>query len=588
MKLMPQSYKKGLAYTLYYLRRMYHYFRPHKKSIVISIIFMSIYSLTSSAMALLVKPMLDRIFIQKDQTSLMLIPLMVVVIFIIRGLSFYIQNYQIHYCTLKGLEDIRNDLYNKLIRFPISFFEHNQVGMLLARIVNDVEQINRSAPQVIKIFRYFLTILLLICVAFYRDSYLATWVILILPLVLFPLIYLSKKLRKFGRKRQREIGEISSYIQEKFSAIQVIKSFATEDKETNNFVNQNAKLCNAAIKRRFYHAMSTPSIELILGFGVGIVVFYGGTQVIAGNSTPGNFFSFLTALSLLFKPLQKLNNSNMKIQQSLVGAERVFNILDSRDIHEEQGGSLPLQEAFSGLYFENVTFYYPNFSRPALQNINLDINPAEKLAIVGPSGAGKSTLVNLIPRFYSPQKGNITLNAKDLSQYNLVDLRRYVGIITQDGMLFNTSIRENLTYGMQDVSREKLDEVCSVAQIKDFIDSLQDGYETIIGEQGKILSGGQKQRLIIARTLLKDPELLILDEATSAMDPSSEQNVQKALSNLMQSKTSIVIAHRLSTILTSDRIVVMDNGKILDIGTHAQLYERCDLYCKLYNLEFQD
>lgn len=589
MHLIPQSQKKGFEDSIYYLKRMYQYFKPYKLRILLSVISMIFYSLTSCAMALLVKPLMDRIFIHNNREALMIIPLLVVVVFFIRGLSLFVQNYQIQYSTLKGLEDIRNDLYKKLIRFPMSFFEHNQVGMLLARIVNDVEQINRSAPEVIKIFRYLFTVFALIGVVFYRNSYLALWTIVILPLVLVPIIYLTKKLRKFGRKRQKEIGDISSYIQEKFSAIQVIKAFATEDRESERFVDQNAKLRKAALKRRFYNSLSTPSIELILGLSIAVVVFYGGSQVIAGDSTPGNFFSFLTALGLLFKPLEKLNNSNMRVQQSIVGAERVFGILDSPDIREEQqGGSLPLQGPFSGLCFENVTFYYPNFSYPAIQDINLEINPGEKLAIVGPSGAGKSSLVNLIPRFYAPQYGCITLNARELSEYDLRELRRYAGIITQDGVLFNTSIRKNICYGMQNISRGQLEEICRLAQIQDFIESLPEGYDSIIGEQGKTLSGGQKQRLIIARTLLKDPELLILDEATSAMDASSEQNVQKALASLMQDKTSIVIAHRLSTILSSDRIVVLDKGKISDIGTHTQLYKRCELYKKLYDLEFQD
>jgi subfamily B ATP-binding cassette protein MsbA len=492
------------------------------------------------------------------------------------------------YCTLRGLEDIRNDMYKKLIRLPMEFFTHNQVGMLMSRIINDVDQIQRSIPYVIKLIRYSLTISVLIVAAFYRDPFLAAWSMIILPLVLFLMVYLGKKLRKFGRKNQKQIADISSLIQEKFGAIQVIKAFASEEREYDDFARQNAKFRKIAMKRRFYDSLSTPSMELILGIGSALVVLYGGSQVIAGNSTPGNFFSFLAALSLILSPLEKISDANLKIQQALVGAERVFGILDSPDIQEERGGRLSVERPFSGLCFENVTFSYPGSARPALQDINLKITPAEKIAIVGPSGAGKSSLVNLIPRFYSPQQGRIILNGHDLFEYDLADLRRYIGIITQDAVLFNASIKENICYGIKECDLNKLTEACRIAYIHDFINSLPQGYDTVIGEQGKTLSGGQKQRLIIARTLLKDSEIFILDEATSALDTFSEQGVQKALTNLMQSKTSIAIAHRLSTVLSADRIIVMDKGRIIDTGSHAYLLEHCALYRQLYELEFME
>jgi subfamily B ATP-binding cassette protein MsbA len=492
------------------------------------------------------------------------------------------------FCALKVLESLRNDLYAKIIRLPIEFYDRNRVGFLMSRIINDVDLIRNSIPELIMIVRHALTMIALLFVVFYRDAYLATWAIIILPLALFPLVYLGKKLRKLARKNQKKIADISSILQEIFSCIRVIKAFATEKGETKRFFEQNAKLVKIALKGAFYDATSSPLMEFIGSLGIGLVIWYGGSQVIAGNSTPGTFFSFMTALLMLYEPFKKISKSNLAIQRALAGAERVFEILDSEQITEERGGDRAFPEKFQELGFENTTFYYPHCQEAALKQINLTVHAGEKLAIVGPSGSGKSTLVNLIPRFFLPQEGKILLNGLDLNEYSLSSLRRSIGMVSQEAFLFNTSIRENIAYGLTDVEQNQLEKVCQAAYAHDFITALPQGYETVIGERGTKLSGGQKQRLTIGRALLKDPPLLILDEATSALDTEAERIVQKALENLMQDRTSIVIAHRLSTVLSADRIVVMEQGRIVDIGTHEQLLHYCSLYKKLYDMQFQE
>lgn len=572
----------------YYVQRCLGYFLTYKWRLLISIISMILVAGSSGFMALLVKPILDDIFINKDLQALTLIPLLIIVLFAIRGVFLFLQLYQMQYCALRVLEQLRNELYSKIICYPLNYFEGNYVGMLMSRIINDVEEIRRSIPQIIMLGRHTLTMVVLFGVAFYRDLFLATWALVILPLVIFPLFYLGKKLRKFGRKRQEHISGISSLLQEVFNSVQLVKASVTESDEIHRFHRQNSKLFKVNLKRELYNSLSTPSMELAVGLGIAVIIWYGGSQVIGGHSTPGTFFSFLTAMTMLFTPFRKLSRSNLVIQQALVGAERVFGILDSRETDEESGGTVPFTSAFKGLSFQKVCFRYHSAGEPALKDINLEVQPGEKLAIVGPSGSGKSTLVNLIPRFYTPQQGKIVLNNKDMSEYTLHSLRTRFGFISHQAILFNASIRDNVVYGAAwETDHKALEEACKKAYAHEFITQLPNGYDTVVGEQGKTLSGGQKQRLAIARVILKSPDLLILDEATSSLDTFSESHIQEALTNLMRGKTCIIIAHRLSTILSADRIVVMDKGRIVDIGSHSWLLKSCELYKMLYEKEFQ-
>lgn len=580
--------KETIQNSFYYLKRSAQYFKPYTVHLILALISMIFVGGLTAYAAYLVQPALDDIFINKDKQALITIPFLVVLVFGAKGFFRVIQTYQMQFCGIKVLERLRNDLYAKILRLPISYFEHNRVGMLMSRIINDVNLLRNSIPEIIMLIRQVITMFGLIFVAFYRDAYLATWAIVVLPLAFFPIVYFGRKLRKLGRKNQAKIADISTILQEIFSNIGVVKAFAMEDRETKKFNTQNNKLVRIALRGSFFNALSSPLMEFIGAIGMGIVIWYGGTQVIAGESTPGTFFSFLTALMMLYEPFKQISKSNMTIQKALAGAERVFEILDSPEISVEEQGTQVLKPPFESLTYSNVYFRYPGSNEWALRNINLKVHPGERLAIVGPSGAGKSSLVLLLPRFYQPQFGQIKLNNRLLSEYSLASLRRFIGIVSQETMLFNASIRDNITYGLDNVEQKKLEEMCKIAYAHEFITRMPQGYATVIGERGVKLSGGEKQRLTIARALLKDPPLLILDEATSALDTESERIVQKALENLMHNRTSIVIAHRLSTVLSADRIMVLKDGLIQDIGPHRSLIKRCDLYKRLYSMQFEN
>ncbi|SIN78517.1 ABC transporter ATP-binding protein [Halodesulfovibrio marinisediminis] len=568
------------------LKRTLKYFAPYKASIIISIIAMAVVAATTGASAYLIKPALDDIFINKNTDYLMIIPFAYFLLVLAKGAGRYGQNYFMTYCGLKVLERLRNELFDKIICLPLKFYEEQQVGMLMSRVVNDVAEIRGSLPSVIKGVRQLLTMIGLLFVVFYQDAYLATWAVLVLPLALFPFIHFGRKLRKLGKKNQILISAMTIFLQEKFSGIRVVKAFANEEGEKSNFRIENSRIAQIALKQTIVGQMSSPIMELIGALGIGLVIWYGGSQVIAGEQTAGTFFSFVAALVMLYDPVKELTSANNSLQKALAGAERVFEILDSPEILVEQDGSQQL-EGVHEVSFENVTFSYDATTQPALKNINLTIKEGEKVAIVGPSGAGKTTFVNLVPRFYEQQEGRVLINGVDSRSFTLKSLRKNVAIVSQDAFLFDTSIADNIAYSSDGSPKEAIEKAAKAAFAHDFITDFPDGYDTIVGERGVRLSGGQKQRLTIARALLKDAPLLILDEATSALDSESEKIVQQALENLMKDRTSLVIAHRLSTIISADRILVMKDGEIVDEGTHESLLENSPLYQRLYSLQFE-
>jgi subfamily B ATP-binding cassette protein MsbA len=565
---------------------MLSYFKAFKVRIALSMLAMILVAAGEGATAFLVKPAMDEIFINKDKTALIFIPILFMAAYLLKGAGRFYQQYLMQYCGYMVLEKLRQELYQKIIRLPLRFFEDNQVGMLMSRIIQDVTMIRSSLPSVIMILRQALTMIALIFVVFYRDWFLAIWAVLVLPLAYFPLIYFGRKLRKLSRKNQAKISDISVFLQEIFSGIRVVKAFANEEKENERFDQENDRLVKNVIKQTLYNELSSPVMEVIGALGMGLVIWYGGSMVIAGESTPGTFFSFMAGLILLYEPVKKINTSNQDIQKALAGAERVFEILDSKDVLEEQGGDKQFTTPFQCLEFKDVSFAYSENDAPALNHVDLSIKAGQRVAIVGPSGSGKTTLINLIPLFYRPRQGAIYLNGQRLDEYSLASLRMNIGMVSQDAFLFNLSIRDNIAYGMAGYEEEDVVRVAKAAYAHDFISELPEGYDTVVGERGVKLSGGQKQRLTIARALLKNPPLLILDEATSALDTESERIVQLALENLMKGRTSIVIAHRLSTIMTADKIVVMQKGRVVAEGPHAKLLETCPLYAKLNRMQF--
>lgn len=569
-------------------KRILRLFIPHKTRIAVSLAAMLAVSGATAAAAYLLQPALDDIFINKNKDALLHIPMLFLVVMLAKGAAQFTQNFLMRYCGLKVLQDMRADVFDKVVRLPVSFFDERQTGDLISRIVYDIGQLQKTMPATIALISQVFTMVGLMGVVIYRDWFLAIFALLVLPIALYPFVHFGRKLRRLGRKNQVALADISTALMEIFGGIRTVKAFASEDKECKRFDKENDNLVRIVLRQSVYDYLSSPIMEMIGAVGVSLVIWYGGSEVIAGNSTPGTFFSFLAALIMMYDPAKKLTNNNNEIQKALAAAERVFEILDSPDIQEERGGDVEFQPPFESLVFQGVSFTYPGHETPVLREVDLEIKASERVAIVGSSGSGKTTLINLIPLFHRPQQGAILLNGRPITDYSLPSLRLSIGMVSQDSFLFNGTVLDNITYANENATMEEVEEVARMAYARDFIQKLPQGWRTMVGERGVKLSGGQKQRLTIARALIKSPSLLILDEATSALDTESERIVQLALENLMVGRTSIVIAHRLSTILGADKIVVLDQGRIVGQGRHPELLQTCPQYHTLYTMQFND
>ncbi|MDD4731307.1 MAG: ABC transporter transmembrane domain-containing protein [Desulfovibrio sp.] len=567
--------------------RSFGYFKPHLWKVIVASLSAAVVSATNGGVAYLVKPAIDEIFVNKDVDALKLIPVLFIGVMLLKGITRFLQVYLMNTTNLRVAKTLRDHSYAKVVRLPMRFFEESRVGLLMSRVLGDVGGVGGTVPALIMIVRETLTVIGLIGVVLWQDAYLAFWALLVLPLAVYPFFYFGNKLRRIGRESRVRASTINTLVQESFSGIRVVKAFANEEAENKRFVRQSADLVRIALRGVLASELSSRFMELIGAFGAGLVIWYGGMQVIEGHSTPGTFFSFMAAIIMLYDPIKKINTSYQDLQKALASAERAFDLLDSPEIIPEDGGTLQVEQPFQRLEIQDVRFFYPGTTVPALDGVSLEIRQGERVAIVGPSGSGKTTLANLLPRFYDVQEGAILLNGKPLSDYTLESLRLTMGIVSQDTFLFNMTIRENIGYVRGEHTQEDIERAARAAYAHEFILELPEGYDTVVGERGTKLSGGQKQRITIARALLKNPPLMILDEATSALDTESERIVQKALENLMADRTSIVIAHRLSTILNAHLIVVMEHGRIVGQGRHQQLLRTCPLYQKLYEMQFE-
>jgi len=566
--------------------RILSYMRPYWKAFIFAFVCMVVVSATTGLTAWIVQPVLDDIFIKKDVFMLKLLPFAVVVLYLGRGIFRYLATYTMNSIGIVVVMKIRNDLYNHLQTLSLNFFHGKRTGELMSRITSDVSLIEGSASNLLSDFiREILSMAGLIFVIFYRDWELAVIALLVFPPSLYFLVKIGEKLKRLSRKSQEKMADMASVLQENFTGIRVIKAFNKEEYESRRFSEENSRFFNLAKKTIKYVEISSPLMEFVGAFGLAMIIWYGGMKVINDQISPGSFFSFMAALFMLYAPVRKLSRSNNKLQQAIAAALRVFYIIDTKPEIVDKDDAVALPSLSKRIEFKDVGFRYD--TEPVLKDINLKINKGEIIAIVGVSGVGKTTLVDLIPRFYDVTEGSIKIDDIDIRNVTLKSLRDQIGIVTQETFLFNQTVRYNIAYGNQDAFQEKIIQAAKAAYADDFIMKMPDQYDTVIGERGVKLSGGQRQRIAIARALIKDPPILILDEATSSLDTESEQIVQKALQNLMKNRTTFVIAHRLSTIVRADRIVVLDEGTIIDIGSHEELLKRGGLYHKLHEMQFQ-
>lgn len=569
-------------------QQLFAYIKEEWTRFIMAMICMVIVSATTSATAFIVKPVLDDVFLNKNEFMLKLMPVLIMIIYLLRGAGMYGQDFLMHYVGERIIKQLRDSLYERINSLPLSFFYAQQTGVLMSRITYDVQVIkNMVSRAVTGALRDVFTILGLIGVIFYRDWQLALIAIFVLPVAFFPVVEFGRRVRRFSTRTQESMADLNAFLHEKFSGNKIVKAFGMESYEKQNFFRKNQKVFRFEIKSIRARALTSPVMEIFGGIGIALVIWYGGYGVINGTSTPGTFFSFMTAVMLLYPPVKKLSKLNNTAQQGLAAADRIFDILETESDIQDPEAPVLLPRRTHRIEFDNVSFSYDG-EEMVLENIDLTVEPGEILALVGASGGGKTTLVNLIPRFYDIGGGAIKIDGIDIRHISIANLRREIAIVTQEPILFNDTIRANITYGSPEASEKEIEEAAEAAYILNFVKSLPKGFDTNIGELGNRLSGGEKQRMCIARALLKDAPILILDEATAALDTESERLVQKALENLMKGRTSFVIAHRLSTVHYAHRIIVLAGGRIVEKGTHSELLARKGEYYNLYKVQFAE
>ncbi|MGB9499930.1 MAG: ABC transporter ATP-binding protein [Dissulfuribacterales bacterium] len=554
----------------------------------LSMICMMVVAATTSATAFIVKPVLDDIFLHPNPVMLKLMPIAVMVIFVFRGAAMYGQEFLMQYVGESIIKRLRDNLYDRITDMSLAFFHKERTGVLMSRITNDVNIIkNMVSTAVTGALRDCFTVVGLTGVIFYRDWKLAIIAFFVLPLAFFPMVKFGRRVRRFSTRSQESMAELNAFLHETFTGNKIVKAFGREDDEKKSFFNKSQKVFRFEIKSLRARALTSPVMEVLGGVGVALIIWYGGNGVLNNTSTIGNFFSFMTAVMLFYKPVKKLTQLNNTVQRGLAASDRIFDILEAESEIKDPIHPKAVQPGSHRITFDDVSFSYDG-TETVLKNINLDVTPGEVVALVGMSGGGKTSLVNLIPRFYDVTSGALRLDGVDIRDISVSNLRSQVAIVTQEPILFNDTIKQNIAYGKPDATDQEIENAANAAYIHQFIDGLPKRFDTVIGELGSRLSGGEKQRMCIARAMLKDAPILILDEATASLDTEAERLVQRALENLMKGRTSFVIAHRLSTIAYANRIIVIVGGRIIEEGQHEDLLALEGEYYNLYQMQFSE
>ncbi|TSA00280.1 MAG: lipid A export permease/ATP-binding protein MsbA [Nitrospiraceae bacterium] len=570
-------------------RRLLDYIRPYWGRLIAAAICSGAVAALTGGYAWLVRPALDEIFINKNVTWLVWLPVALMCVSVLKGLCGYGQSYLMIFVGSRVVTDIRQQLFGHLMRLPVGFHLKNPSSRMLSRVINDVNWIQNAVSGVLKdLFQQSLTFLVLLGVILYQNWRLALFAVIVIPLSAYPMVRFGNQLRKIATTGQERTADMSTALQETLTGIRIVKGFTREDAEGERFAKYNEAYFHTNMKSTQVSSITSPVLEAVGIIGIAGIIWYGGSQVIQGAMTPGTFFSFLTAVFLMYTPIKRVASANNTIQQALAAADRVFNVLDVATEAARDTGTRELDGVRSTIELRNVSFRYEGIEAWALRDISVTVKTGEVLALVGSSGAGKTTLVNLIPRFYDPTEGTILIDGVDLREIRLPAIRRQIGIVSQETLLFDDTVGNNIAYGKDDATTEAITDAAKAAYAHEFIMRLPNGYDTLIGENGIKLSGGERQRLAIARALLRNPPILILDEATSSLDTESERMVQMALANLMEGRTTFVIAHRLSTVQRADRIAVLAGGRLVEIGRHEELLAKAGVYHRLHQMQFQD
>ncbi|MGP8049401.1 MAG: lipid A export permease/ATP-binding protein MsbA [Desulfobaccales bacterium] len=566
--------------------RLLAYLKPLKFRMSAAIIAMLGVSALTAALAYLVKPVLDDVFFGRKEQMLYLLPPLIVLLYVLKGFMSYTHNYQMSYIGNATVTTLRDQLFASLQRQPLSFFDGEATGTLMSRLTYDVNLLQDAMTRVVtSFFKDSFTVLGLSAVIFYRDWRLALLAMAVFPLAVALILWLGKRTRLVSHDTQVVNARLYTVLQESLAGQRIVKAFAREDFEEGRFKGANWDYFRTRMRLNAVRELSPPTMEFLGSLGMAGIIFYGGYAVIRGTSTPGTFFSFLAALLMLYQPIKSLSAVQNIVQEGLAAATRVFGLMDRAPEIRDRPEAAALPPLNRDIVFRGVSFAYDQ-GRPVLHDIDLTVGRGEIVALVGPSGAGKSTLLNLLPRFYEVTGGAILIDGRDLREVTLASLRAQIGVVTQQTILFNDTVRYNVAYGSLSAKAAEILAALKSAHAYDFVASLPLGLDTVIGEQGVRLSGGERQRLAIARALLKDPPILILDEATSSLDSESEREVQQALDRLIAGRTTLVIAHRLSTVRNAQRIVVLEEGRVVQSGRHADLLAAGGLYRRLYEMQF--
>ncbi|MGD0076829.1 MAG: ABC transporter transmembrane domain-containing protein [Candidatus Binataceae bacterium] len=576
MRIFPPTYRRLLGYLRPYLF-------PY---VALAVAAMLVLSATNGAVPFLAKVLIDKFTSLKNLDTIFTLAIEILCIFLIRAGTDFASDYLTAYLGQKVVLDLRSELNERLQRLPLSFFNRTPSATLVSRVINDVGLLSIAATDgIFSIVGDGTSLIAVIAAAFYIDWALALIAFVVFPAAVLPIMRFSKQMRKMTRSAQKQLGGLSALLQETIQGNRVVKAFGMEDYERRRFNAELRRLFRIYMRVARIKAFTTPMIEAMAACAVVAVIYFGAESVISGRRTVGSFGAFFVAMLLIYEPFKRLTRTNNTIQQGVAAADRVFEVIDQPTDVAEASDPLVLAPGRHSIRFEGVGFRYGDDW--VLRDINLEIGAGEVVALVGMSGGGKSTMADLIPRFYDPQQGRITIGGIDIRRFSLSSLRSQIGLVTQHTFLFNDTVRANIAYGSIEKSLDEVVAAAKLANAHDFISRLPQGYETMVGELGVRLSGGERQRLAIARALLKNAPILILDEATSSLDSEAERLVQQALEHLIENRTTLVIAHRLSTIRRAGRIAVVVHGAIIEQGTHDELIARGREYRKLHDLQFQ-